>query len=353
MAHLKKKSVKTGIRDLIVAAIGVIVLISVFKFVGKNNLLEAFEMFDKRYILLFALIQAFVVLMWNYKSVFIINEVTKIRFMDFLPVHLTGALLNNLTPGPSVGGEPVKAYYLSKKIKRPIAECLSIMVVDGGSYITIFSFLALFSMIYALLFVEILIIKIIVSVLMILSIVGIIEVVHFLLKKEKEEARDVEHLEKWIYRLRVFSFLKKRFKTLRKFEDFLEAQYDKFMKVMRYILANKKKAAVILFISLFVELLQVAKIWILFKGIAPVPFVHILVTTTIAMILGYLVFIPGGTGVVEVTMIAMFTAFGIDIGVAAVVTLISRAFFYLIVYVIGYISLLCLVIRHGGHKRKR
>ena len=69
---------------------------------------------------------------------------------------------------------------------------------------------------------------------------------------------------------------------------------------------------------------------------------------SLAYLLGYLIILPGGIGVVESVMIALYTAYDIAPETAAAVTVADRALWYAFTFSGGYLSLFHLTGKHGS-----
>lgn len=72
------------------------------------------------------------------------------------------------------------------------------------------------------------------------------------------------------------------------------------------------------------------KVYVIFLSLnVRVGILTVIAVTIISRFVGYLLILPGGIGVTEATMISLYAVFGIAPGVAAAVTLIDRATYYL------------------------
>ena len=321
--------------------IGVSLIAVLIKKVGSGEIISNFEIIEKRYIFLIFFMYLGVFLVGNLRLKLFVDKISKIGYLKLLPVYFVGIFVNNLTPGPSAGGEPVKAYFLAKIIKQDISKCFASTIMETAAHgVTLIGF-TLFSIAYVLMYLKVKVVSIFFEISITLLLVGVLFLIYLLKIKRRGtlKSRANSFLQK-VYNFRFFSFLRKRFS---KFEDFRETIVEKinlFVNTAKLLLKDKRNILKVLFVSIIFLILDYLKIWVIFIGLGQdVTFLDILVIVTIAKVISYFIFLPGGVGVVEISSVAMFSAVGVPPGIATTAVLIDRVMFYTFSYLVGYGSL--------------
>ena|GEM_PF-1956326 len=339
-AKIAKKH-KVEKKGIVLLGIGIVVLFLIVKLVGASRIVPVLLGMDYRYLGLIVGFQALVILTWNLRWNFIVNKLKRSSFFRLMPIFMSGLLVNNLTPGPSIGGEPVTAYYLSKETKKSFSECLATVVMDMAVHTIGFLVFAAFAILYVFLFIQVRMIQVLLGILiLVISVLAIISYVLIKKSKSKGVSSKFESLLKWIYKIRFLEKIMKRFKKYEELRKHMLEQIKRFKETVTELMKFKRLLIGTFVLALMLHVFEFLKVYTAFLSLGQsVPIVYIIVVTSIASTLGYFIFLPGGTGVVEAAMIAMYFELGIPLGVAATATLISRAVFYLSTYGVGYASL--------------
>jgi uncharacterized protein (TIRG00374 family) len=135
------------------------------------------------------------------------------------------------------------------------------------------------------------------------------------------------------------------------------------MKTLSHLWKDKF-ALWVVFLSGFVwYLLQGLGLWFLFRGMGyPIPFFRLVAVMTVGMSIGYLVFVPGGTGATEGSIVLIMSLLGVPASVITAVILVNRFVYYFMAYVVGYLALSYLsmiytapgkMIKHIGKKNEK
>jgi len=294
----------------------------------------------------FILIVFFINLLMYALSIFrwriIIQKISKIGYFVLFPIFFVGGLINQLTPGTKSGGQPLRAYYLTKLNKKDYADNLATVLFEffSGSFtsfvLLVFSLFYLsrrfqFKVYYSI------VIFLVLSILMVLFLI-------YLTYKIEIKSKIARRMLSLIYKIR---FIKKRYKTFVMFENNVFRGAREFFKESFIFLKDSSLVLKQMFIEFMVYLLEFLKVYLLFMALGvDVPFMVVAVISVISQMVGFLFFSPGGLGAVEGTMVGLYYLFGISPEIAAAVTIINRIMIYLYEFLFGYISLIYLRSKH-------
>ncbi|MFH1424586.1 MAG: flippase-like domain-containing protein [archaeon] len=326
------------LRNIALLSFGFLIMLVVAQWVGFDTLIPIVQEMNPFYFALFLALKVTALLIWNGKWKLLVDEIRKVKFWGLFPITMTYMLVNSITPGYNVGGEPVRAYYLSKRTGLSISRCLSTAVMDTGVAFVIFMMITMLSMFYVLVFFDIPVVEGLIQ-LLFLVVILISGILLVLINRKKTPTVFLKFSRRfmhWIYRLK---FIKKHYKTYEDFKAVFHGGLLKFEDSWDTLARNKKRLVLVAFLSILLQMIEYLKIYTLFLAVGVhVNFWVIIVVVTVAWVLGYFVFLPGGIGVVEAVMIAIFIAFGIDAGAAGAVTIVNRLVFSFIIYGFGTIS---------------
>lgn len=334
------KQQKVEKKTIVLLGLGVVVLILIVKLVGTSEIIPVLAGMEYQYIALIISFQALMLGAWNLRWNLFVNRLHPVHYFSILPIFMAGLLINNLTPGPSLGGQPVTAYYLAKKTRKAFSECFATLVLDMSMHSLAFISFALFSIAYVFLFIPVYAIRVFIEILvLIILILTGIAIVLWKVRNKKTQS-NLDWFLKRIYRLKILSKFMAQFTSYADLKEYIRGQFKKLKTTVKNLFKIKKLVAVTFVLALSLHMFEYLKVHTVFISLGyAIPFTHVVVVTTIGSIIGYFVFLPGGTGAVEASMIAMYFELGIPLGVAATATLMSRLFFYFATYGFGYISL--------------
>lgn len=268
-----------------------------------------------------------------------------ISFYKLFRFYIIGTSINNITPSLGSGGEPVKAVLLGNETGRSKAECFAGVV--SNRIVNVFSFLIIeFAGIGLLLYrpepnlnlERWQIFALVSSVLFSFSIFGLLA--YFYARKDK--------LFSFVNLIvRVFAplirFVKRDFDhTI--YADAIERSIDLFHGGLKNIHGNKKGLASAIFISTFGWIFDIITIYVVFLSLGSGIQINasiLIITYVISIISGWLpLFLPGGLGVVDSTMAALFILNGMPLGIALLATLLYRLASYWFNTILGAFYLL-------------
>jgi uncharacterized membrane protein YbhN (UPF0104 family) len=126
---IKMKNKKT--LKFLLLPVTLLLLILIIHNIELSNLYSTIVRANLGCLILAVALQASSILVRNLKWQILVNGIKKAPFFSLLVMLLAGSFMDTATLGPQVGGCPLKAYFLSKKIKVNKATCLSTVLVES------------------------------------------------------------------------------------------------------------------------------------------------------------------------------------------------------------------------------
>jgi len=281
-------------------------------------------------------------IVWSLKWRRTISPLARIPLSKVFPVLMTGVFLNQITPGRDTGGEPVRAYYISRFTGIMKRQAIATIIIDkSANYIAISSYIG-----FAILFITRYLqvpptIKILFEGVIILFLLAVVSAVY--VKKNLAPPVIPTPVLRKIYFFGPLKKIRNRFHTYSAFEEYIMERVTEFLTTLRKLLSEKKNVRDNLLLSFFIWLLVFVKTWLIFQAFGEnVSIFMVIAVEAISILLGIISFLPGGVGATEITMIALFRSAGISTEVATAVTIVSRGLFYAFSLGLGYLSLLYL-----------
>lgn len=340
------KNIKRLLKFVLFLAI-LIVLYFVLRKIGFSNIYSNLLAAEKIYLLLAFLSTLAAFLVWNLKWYLVTRQITKVNFWHLFLVSMAGSFVNTTTPGARVGGEPLKAYYLSRKYKLEKSKFFATAIADKAVNTIAFIVLSVLSILFVIFFVNIstkikILLEIVLVVLFALAVAGII-----LKQKARLKREYLTIIARKIYYFPLFKALRKKFATYKHFERYVIKKLNNIVNVLKRTLQNRKVLSKDILLAFARWVFIYFASFFLFKSFGyDISFFAIVVVITLSIFVGSMMLVPGGMGFIETIMISLYIAFGIDSGVAATVAVIDRFIFYFYSLVIGGICLAYLSIKY-------
>jgi hypothetical protein len=329
-------------KNILLISLGIIVLVTLLKFVGYREVFATISKINPIYILLVICIRPVSLFLFSFKTYFLsqkIPKLKKISFWKYCLIQLSGMLVNNLTPGPSVGGEPLKAYYLEKATGMRGSACLGLYAMDSLVFmVTTFIFMS-FSTFYLIFSIGIPKLKYFLAIWFLICLIVAMVIVFVIFRLSKQKKR-FEKLLRWLYKFPPLKILRKNAKSADKFVRSVNSKQKAFMSMLKHLWKDKKVLWTIFLAGFIWYLLQGLGLWFLFKGLGfSVPFFRLVAVMTISLSVGYLVFVPGGTGATEGSAVLIMSLLGVPASAITAVILVDRFTFYILTYLFGYLAI--------------
>ncbi|MBU1103336.1 MAG: flippase-like domain-containing protein [Nanoarchaeota archaeon] len=276
-------------------------------------------------------------LIWNIRWRHTMHGFVKTKFFSLFQVLLAGVFVNTITPGTGIGGEPVRAYFLNKKYKKPKTKFLSYILADKTFNLISFAIFIIFSLVFFFFFLDISLISRAIALVIIIPLITTMIILFLILKNSSHEIR---WLAKKLYKLKS---VRKNFNSFRHLEKYLALKLYNFKKVFKEVVTDKHKIYFGITLSIFLRLFEYFAAYLIFLSLgADINFMSIIVVVTLSNFLGDISPTPGGIGIVEGSMILLYSAIGIPAALAAVAALLTRVVYYFYTILLGGLCFLWL-----------
>ena len=299
-------------------AIGIGVLALLVLFIGPAKIVEALELANPLYVFLALIIQFLLFAMWTERWSININAVgITVRKMALLPMLLVGMAVNNITPSARGGGEPVRAYILSKYTRTPMEKSFATVIADRGLDTFPLFLLAIITIISAIFYLKLSFLLILTLTLSLLVLVAVF-LLAFYMSINKPMG---ERITRWM--VRVFHRFSK--KEHSKFEEDALKALNGFQNSIRTLLRNRKVMLYALPLSFLIWFVEIIRLYIVFLAFnTHVSLAVIAAVFVIATMIGLIPLLPGGVGAVDGMMIVLFSIAGVPPSISAAATIVER-----------------------------
>lgn len=315
--------------------IGIGILAALLYFVDFDKVLAMLRSIPIEYLILLFLVQLSTMLLAALKWRVILKH-SNVSMRNLIPATFTGYLINNITPIGLAGGEPVKAYLLSKTEKIPITTAVSSVIAD--LFIEIFPLFILSATAIILVFLMGIPIELGIALGIIALVLLIVFVIALSAALHKEISGRFVHL--FIALISKIPILRRKSPKLRSEIDIISS---KFNLAMRKHMLDRDIIVFATLISMTVWVLRILRLWLAFKAMGvEIPIHYALIVETTTSVISFFPAIPGAIGIWEGTSVAIFMALGIPTVIATAGTILNRIFFYLLPSVIGVFAALSL-----------
>ena len=320
-------------RSAIFIIVSFLILIVMFHFIGIENVIDALKKANLGLIALAIGIQIFTYFLYTLRWKLVNDAVNiKVSFRSLFPMMMVGLAVNNITPSGRGGGEPVRAYILSKEEGYDLKDTFAGVVADRVLDTFPFIVLAAITIVAMLLYFEIptwLVVVLVLSVIGILVVLGIL--VYLCINQNFGNA-----LEKFIFRI-VSRFYKKSSEDL---EKKIHDNIFGFQKTMSVLILNRKLLYYTVPLSFLIWIFEILRVYIVFLAFgASLNVIVIGEVFIIASLVGMIPLLPGGLGAVDGVMIGFYSKAGISLSLAGPVTLIERLISFWMATIIGLVIL--------------
>lgn len=315
--------------------LSIVFIAGILYYVGFDETVGVMLRIQPAYFLLLLALQLFTMCLSAVKWRLILRHV-KVSFKNLLAATFVGYFINNITPIGLAGGEPVKAYLLSKKERIAPEKAFSSVVVDLFlEIIPIFllSSVAIFLIISNGISIEIAMVIIAASLVLLL-----LFILSLTLAINKEYSLKI--IGVLLCSLSRLPYMKDRADKL---QSEVEEIYGKFNKAMKEQMLDNYILFFGTCISVTVWCLRLLRVYIIFLAIGiKIPLSTLIIVQAFAIVVTFIPISPGALGIWEGTNIALFVLLGGPVGVTAVkattVTMIDRIIFYIFPTVLGILS---------------
>lgn len=257
---------------------------------------------------------------------------SRISIKNILLATLVGYLVNNITPVGLAGGEPVRAYLLSRAENIRFSTAVSSVIVD--LFLEIFPIFILILISIAMILIGgesetlAIILGIIAVALLTLFIITVILMTHKnLILILTQRFLDI------LIKIPILSDYAKR-----KRAD-IDGVSKRFKKAMKEYMMDAKILFFGTTISIVGWILRFLRVYLAFIALGySIPLGTLIIVETAVLAISFVPIFPGALGIWEGSSIGLFVLFGVDGAVATAATIIDRTFFYILPSIVGAFS---------------
>ena len=320
-------------KSLLFLGFGILIFLIMLYFIGINTIIDALKIARLEFVLLAVLFQVFTyylyALRWN-----VLNNMADINvgIKKLIPMVLVSLAVNNITPSGRGGGEPVRAYILSRQEGYLMEETFATVVADRALDTFPFVVLAVLTIIGMTLYFDF---DTCLLVLMVVAVIAIIIVLLLLIYMSVNPGFG-QRVEGWIFGL-VKRFYKKNPDEL---EEKIHGIISGFQDTMKMVLSDRKVLYYALPLSFIIWIFEILRVYVVFlafgANVSPIVIGEVFI---VASLLGMIPFLPGGVGAVEGAMILFYSAAGIPYEISATASVIERTISFWMTTIIGLVIL--------------
>ena len=317
-------------KTVLLLGISVLILFVMLWFVGIDKVIAALKIANIGIIALAIVTQVFTYFLytWRWK---ILNSLAGIdvSFKRLLPMIMVGLAVNNITPSGRGGGEPVRAYILSKENEEyHFEDTFATVVADRALDTFPFIVLAAITIASMALFSNFDLWLIVLMILAVIVIVGLLIVIVYMCINPNFGKR----VEGWIIGL-VRRFYKNNSENL---ENQIHKSIFGFQKTMKLLLSNKKGLIYTLTLSFIIWIFEIFRVYLVFLAfgakVSPILIGEVFI---VACLVGMIPLLPGGLGAIEGFMTLLYSTAGITTSISAAATVIERLISFWMATIIG------------------
>ena len=317
--------------------VSIAILAVMLYFVGIDKVIDALRIARLEYIGIAIAMQVFTYYLYTLRWK-ILNGVADIDvgIKKLLPMVLVGLAVNNITPSGRGGGEPVRAYILSREENYPMEETFATVVADRALDTFPFVILAVITIIGVSLYFELDSWLLVVMIVAVIAIVALLAVIIYMSINPKFGLR----VDGWVIGL-IRRFYKKNSEKL---EEKIHNVIADFQATMRNLIYNKKVLYYALPLSFIIWIFEILRVYFVFlafgANVSPVIIGEVFI---VASLVGMIPLLPGGLGAVDGIMILFYSAAGVTASISAAATVIERLISFWMATIIG----LCILPYYG------
>ena len=269
----------------------------------------------------------------------------RIPFRKMLLITLSGISFSNLTPSSRMGGEPIRAYFMNKHGGTRMGQSMATIVTERVLDAVVYCIFNVIVLIAAILFWDL---PSWITLLLLFSFV----MSFFLLVTTLYVSFNSCTGNKVIFWIiDKFAFIIRRFQPISRVKKTVKASVDMYCQHSQRLLSYKGAWFYGVTYSLLLWLFDVLRMFFIFLALgAQVNIVTIGTVLIISLILGAIPLLPGGLGVIESSMIIIYTSSGITLVLAGMATLIDRVISFWSLTGVGLLASYYLGITKGETK---
>ena len=320
-------------KTLLLLGFSLLILVIMLWFVGIEQVIGALKIANASIIALAIGVQVLTYFLYTLRWQ-ILSRVADmdVSIKSLLPMVLVGLAVNNITPSGRGGGEPVRAYLLSKQKGYLMEETFATVVADRALDTFPFIVLAAITVASMALYFDFDLWLLIVMVLSVIVIVAILIILIYMCINPNFGKR----VDGWIIGL-VRRFYKKNSESL---EEKIHGVIFGFQDTMKLLISNKRGLYYTIPLSFIIWFFEIFRVYLVFLAFgANINFIIIGEVFIVASLVGMIPLLPGGLGAVDGIMILFYSTAGISSSLSAAATVIERLISFWMATILGLVIL--------------
>ena len=320
-------------KSIFFLGISVLILVIMLWFVGIDQVIDALKLAKLEFIELAIAMQVFTYYLYTLRWKILNNLVDiDVGIKKLFPMILVGLAVNNITPSGRGGGEPVRAYILSREEDYPMEETFATVVADRALDTFPFVVLAVLTIIGMTFYFDF---DLWLLAIMILAVIAIVAILILLIYMSVNPGFG-KRVDGWIIGI-VRRFYKK---NSEEFEEKIHGVISGFQDTMKMVISNKKVLYYALPLSFVIWIFEIIRVYFVFLAfgavVSPVVIGEVFILACLA---GMIPLLPGGLGAVDGRMIIFYSAAGISASISAAATVIERLISFWMTTILGMVIL--------------
>lgn len=327
-------SLKEYKKTFIFLVIGLAIMAIILYFIGIDTVISALAVANLWYIFIAVILQCFTYYMYTIRW-FIVNKganIDNINIKRLLPMVIVSLAVNNITPSGRGGGEPVRAYILSKESEYSFNKTFATVLGDRALDTFPFIILAILTIIGMIMSFSLSLVWIITLSACVVVITMLVIVLIYMCINEDFGLK----LTNWLIKI-----VKKFYKKYSNETDMkIKNAVFGFQGTMNVLIRDKNVLRFALPLSFIIWMFEILRVYFVFlafgANISPVVIGEVFI---IASLVGMVPLLPGGIGAVDGIMILFYSGCGITTSISAAATVIERLISYWMTTLVGLIVL--------------
>jgi len=316
-------------KTILLSLVGIVIVLLILYLVDFDKVVTEVRKLSLDYFLLLLGIQLASILLASIKWRLILRH-SRVLMRNIIPAVFVGYFVNGVTPVGLAGGEPVRAYIISKTDKLTLPTAVSSVIVD--LFLEITPMFLLSGMAIYLIFVKgvslilAIFLALIALVLLLLFLIAITLVIN-----KEFSMKLIRMLFNFISNIPLLNFY------IQKHLHEIDEISERFNKAIRLHMMDNYILFFGTLLSLSVWCLRFLRTYLIFIALGiPIGFPTVLIVETAVSVLSFIPLFPGALGIWEGASVALYTLLGnISEASSAAATIINRFFLYLLPLIFG------------------
>ena len=317
----------------ILLSVGILILAGMVIFIGPDQIISALQTANINFVILAIVIEFIIIALWNTRWSLICKSLhIPHQQLSLFAMTIVGLAINDLTPSGRSGGEPVRAYLLSRSSNEHFKTTFASVMGDKLLDTLPFMVLAIFAISYLILYLHLgttLFMLLLVS--LVLFVLALVFIIFFCINEEV--GMKAIH---WVFR-QVRRFTKRDFD---KYEERAVSSLVGFQSSLRLLMQDRHLMLITTAISFLVWFLELVRVYVVFLAFGvQVSLGMVASVFLVSSLIGIIPILPGGLGSIDGVMILLYSMAGIPAGISTAATLVERMISLWMVIIIGVILL--------------